>query len=451
MEECCIAEGRCACVRGSHPLKTVTDGAASVVGGCAFSICYKLNWTAYSLPDLMEERTREHEERHVAEDFRRQLQERSLGGRALPARAEMLRWLDRNPELLEQIAHVSWGATAGSGLTPQQFRDELAAVPLVTPHDEPFTHSIVHMLSQQIECACEELGIPLHSGVAYGSTAELEVSANKYGVHFTQASVVTLSTGFITFCSSISRLFALSLPHERDGDRLQVSFAPELVLAKVRSDSDLRKYWERVLGNYAFGSGPLSGDNRLVPFPASYTRGQLLFAMERFSLAHEYAHHIGQHGRNQEANVDGDVTKFRDEFEADLFALTLERYIGMRETRPNVFSASGTAGALLLKSHDCVRRVRQILLTGDDAIHSDGVHPETADRIEAFGASDHELPEQHRDHLKKMRNDCVTIVDEMYSLLRPIYGEMHRRGVRPLSSASPNGFDGSVRALLHMQ
>ena len=147
-------------------------------------------------------------------------------------------------------------------------------------------------------------------------------------------------------------MFALSLPHERDRDRLRVSFAPELVLAKIRSDSDLKKYWGRVLGDYALGRGPLSSDYRVVPFPASYTRGQLLFAMERFSLAHEYGHHIGQHGRKQEAGVDSDATRFKDEFEADLFALSLERYIGMRETRPNVFSASGAAGALLLKCHE---------------------------------------------------------------------------------------------------
>src|SRR4029077_5531544 len=107
----------------------------------------------------------------------------------------------------------------------------------------------------------------------------------------------------------------------------------------------------------------------------------------------------------------------------------------------NVFSASGAAGALLLKYHDCVRRVRQILFTGDDAIQSDGVHPETSDRIEAFGALDHEIPQHQREYLKKMRNDCVTIVDEMYNLLRPVYEEMHRQGVRPGSSGSPNGFD----------
>jgi hypothetical protein len=391
----------------------------------------------------MEESTQQ-DERRIAEDFRRQLQERSLQGFVHQSTAERLRWLDQNPELLEQIAGASWGSTSGTGLTPDQFKEKLAAVPLVTPHDEPFTHSIVQMLSQQIECACQELGIPLHSGVAYGSTAELEVSAKKYGVHFTQASVVTLSTGFITFCSSISRMFALSLPHEREGDRLRVSLAPELVLAKIQSDADLREYWEKVFGDYAIGSGPLAGNHRLVPFPASYTRGQLLFAIERFSLAHEYGHHIGQHGRKQEAGAEGDATGFKDEFEADLFALSLDRYIGMRETRPNVFSASGAAGAVLLKCHDCVRRVQQILLTGDDAIQSDGVHPATSDRIEAFGALDHELPEDQRDYLKKMRNDCVIIVDETYKLLRPIYGAKHRQGVRPLPPTSPNEFDGGV-------
>jgi hypothetical protein len=55
----------------------------------------------------MQENTHEPDERRVAEDFRRQLQERSLAGRAHPPTAELLRWLDQNAELLEQIAHVS--------------------------------------------------------------------------------------------------------------------------------------------------------------------------------------------------------------------------------------------------------------------------------------------------------------------------------------------------------
>ena len=109
-----------------------------------------------------------------------------------PPAAELLRWLDQNAELLEQIAHVS--RELRQALDLPQFLEELAAVPLASPHDEPFTHSIVHMLSQQIESACQELGIPLHSGVAYGSTAELEVSGKKYGVSLSLRRVLSHST-----------------------------------------------------------------------------------------------------------------------------------------------------------------------------------------------------------------------------------------------------------------
>jgi hypothetical protein len=101
-------------------------------------------------------------------------------------------------------------------------------------------------------------------------------------------------------------------------------------------------------------------------------------------------------------------------------------------------------GRCFRNTMNCVRRVRQVLFTGDDAIQSDGVRPETRDRIEAFGALDYEIPEPQRDHLRKMRTDCVKIVDEMYNLIKPIFGEINRQVVRPLPSKFPNGFDGSV-------
>ncbi len=359
-----------------------------------------------------------------------------MRGSTRPSRADVLRWLDENPELLAQIERVSLTTARGSGLSPAQFKEELAAVPLPSPHDEPLTHSIVRMLSQQIEDACQHLGIPLHSGVAYGSSSALDISAAQYGVPLTDTSVISLSTGFITFCSSISRMFSLSLPHEADGDRLNVTFNTELVLAKIEASTDVRDYWKKVIDDYAFGSGPLSGGHHPVPFPASYTRMQLLFSMERFSLAHEYAHHVGQHGRRTAIGVDGNADALGHEFEADLFAVNLERYIGMGDTPPNIFSASGAAAALLLKCHECIRRVRQILRTGEDAIQSDGIHPATLDRIAAFDQLDHQLPDSQREHLRGMRNSCVAIVDEMYRRLKPVYTEMHKRGLTPPHSGT---------------
>jgi hypothetical protein len=269
---------------------------------------------------------KQQEERQAAEDFRRQLQERWMEG-SQPSAAERLRWLDENTALLEDIARVSWGSASGEGFTPTQFKEELATVPLPSPHDDPLTHSIVHMLSQQIEVACQELKIPLHSGVAYGSNASLEAASPfQLGVPLTDASVISLSTGFITFCSSISRMFALSLLHERDGDQLKVSFAPETVLGRLSSDAELCSYWKKVIDDYSFGSGPLSGNHRPVPFPASFTRMQLLFSMERFSLAHEYGHHVGQHGRVEAIGADGNTDATGQEIEADLFALSVDRY-----------------------------------------------------------------------------------------------------------------------------
>ena len=375
-------------------------------------------------------------EQEAAEDFRRQLQERSLQGGARPSLQDLRRWLDENPEFLAEISRVSWGSAPGRGLTPAQFKEELEAVPLPSPHDEPFTHSIVHMLSKQIEDACRELEIPLHSGVAYGSSSALDVRAAQYGVPLTDASVVSLSTGFITFCSSISRMLSLSLPHERDGDRLKVTFNPGLVLAKIESSADLRNYWERVIGDYAFGSGPLSGGHRPVPFPASFTRMQLLFSMERFSLAHEYGHHVAQHSKTAVIGVGGDTEAVGHEFEADLFALSLDRFIGMRDQQPNVFAASGAGAAFLLKYHDCIRRVGQILSTGEDTIHSDGVHPETSERIAAFDSLDDQLPDAQRCNLRELRNNCASIVDDVYCRLKPAYMAMYKNGLRRAQSAS---------------
>jgi hypothetical protein len=166
---------------------------------------------------------------------------------------------------------------------------------------------------------------------------------------------------------------------------------------------------------------------------------QILFSMERFSLAHEYGHHIGQHGRAGAAGTNGEMDAIGQEFEADLFALAIDRYVGLREERPNSFSGSGAAAVLLLKCHECIRRVRQIFITGEDKLQSDGVHPPTAARIAAFDKLDYLLPEPMRSNMRKMRGDCAEIVEQMYVMLKPIYIGMHEQGVRP--SAPPQAFD----------
>jgi hypothetical protein len=376
------------------------------------------------------------EELRAAEDLRRQLQERSAEGYELKSREDRLRWVDENSHLLTHFGHESWGAH-DPGLTFTDFKRELENTPLPTPHDDPLTQSVVRMLCEEVENACQVLGIPLGSGVAYGSTPVLEISAERYAVPLTDASVISLSSGFITFCSHVSKVFSLSLPHEADGDRLKVSFEPKLVIARIGSSDELKRYWSRMIGAYAFGSGPLDIEQQLVPYPASITRVQLLLAMERFSVAHEYAHHIAHHGKREIIGSGStDPEAINEELEADLFALSLDRHIGYREAPPNLSSASGAAAVLLLKCLECVKGVRQIFLTGDDTIQSRATHPEISDRIAAFNRLDEQVPDRNRQDFRKMREDFGTIVDAVYSKLKPIYIEMHQQGLRPLASAN---------------
>ena len=118
------------------------------------------------------------EEHAVAEDFRRQLQERSSGNKPR-GREGPLSWFDENPEWFAKVTSVSWGAGKDHTQLQVRLREELQTVPLVTPYDEPLTHSVMRELCMEVETTCTKLGIPLRSGVAYGADPSMEIDASR--------------------------------------------------------------------------------------------------------------------------------------------------------------------------------------------------------------------------------------------------------------------------------
>ena len=375
----------------------------------------------------------ESEERAVAEDLRLQLQQRS-SHEPKWSKEEALRWVDEHRELFAGMMSVSLG-DQGNGLdVVESVRRYLEGVTLVNPYDDLLTHSIMQTLCKEVEEACKNLGIALRSGVAYGSTKSLEVEAARYPVHFTEASVISLSKGFILFCSDVSKVFALSLPHDGEGEMVKVIVESSPVYAKIGLDANLKYHWTEVIGAYAYGSGPANVKHRTVPHPASITRTQVMWAMERFSVAHEYAHHVAGHGARQFATKGVDPEGLLEEYEADVFGLGLGRYLGANETPQNVWAMSGAGAALLLKCLECVRRARQVLLTGDDVVRGSGSHPEVSDRIEAFNYLDPSLPERERIDFGKLRDSVATLMDSVWPKLKRYYVMMYENGLRPESA-----------------
>lgn len=380
----------------------------------------------------------------IAEDFRQQLQDRIPSHSSELTKQAALDRLDGNRGMLERL-HV---AVAGLKSHPDggsfftELRTELSDLHLPSSRDELFTHSIVKLTSEEVERACVALGITLRKGVSYGATPSLELEASYHPVPFTEAGVVTLSQGFIVFCSHISKMFALSAVHEQRDEGTVVSFDPKRMFKRIGSDPDLKYLWIETLGAYGFGSGPSNIKRRLIAYPASVTHVQLLNAMEIFAVAHEYAHHAGSHGKRKMAKKEPDEANKREELEADRVAHVITRYIGFKTDPKNVYALSGAGAVLLLKSLEYVRCARQIFRTGNDDLPELATHPSTAERIAAF--DDSELQKEDQEYSRKLREMFIEIIDAVWTKLKPLYVEMYRHGLRSETQSDESWLPGRL-------
>lgn len=306
--------------------------------------------------------TTQDDERTIAEDFRRQLQERFPAYAGDRDKIDVATLIQSNlVKLRSSIAHL--GSNSEKDLF-DNLPSELVNTPLPNPRDEPLTHTIVRTICAEVEAACLEAGVPLRGGVAHGVSPTFDINAEQHQVPTTGTSVVELSFGFIAFCSHISKAMSRSLLHKVIEGSVQVGYDSTEILKQIRLEPELKMLWLELFGAYAYGDGPLNVEWRIVPYPQSLTRAMLLSAFERFAIAHEYAHHVEEHGRMESVGVGGDPESHGDEIEADMFAIALCRYMERREKQPNVYLVSGAAPVLLLKCLDYVRRTRQIFAGG---------------------------------------------------------------------------------------
>jgi hypothetical protein len=369
----------------------------------------------------------------VAEDYRGQRQARypsSPFDRLSKTRNESAHFA----ELIRQMIRVSFGEDFDGDKLMESVDQDLDQTELPAHRDEPVTRTIVQSLVKRVHEAYLELGSPPIREYVFGAAPTVSLEAYNTSVPFTEMSIISVSQGLISFCSHLSKLFALSMPH-RDGKvSVEVEISADATVKAVFEDKALLQLWMETLLFYALGIGPQAVPLKFIPQNRNPTRIQFLDALELFAAAHEFAHHAFQHGKCEELAVDNFIEMKAEEFEADEIAVALCRAIGLSDRNPYLMSGSGAA--VLLRAMELVRLCRQILSSGQESLPVSKTHPSTKERLDRSNEWDLFVPDAHREKMCGIRSELLLILDRVWERLRPVFYTLHEEGVRPEDQAS---------------
>lgn len=228
---------------------------------------------------------------------------------------------------------------------------------------------------------CAKLNLPVRGGVVPGVVWHPALSPAQLELSDKDTSFIVIPNSTMMLCYFIGKLLVKAFSIRIENDRLAVSFDAKKTLARIRSRTKLRKFAAGFIAYCATGNPhclrPLSnasGDQR----PVAY---QLLTAIELFVVAHEYSHHILEHGLKGCASVNGLASELskEQELQADWHAALITANIGA-ECRLS-FAYNCTAGVIALIGSDLLNRARSLLATGKERPVKSDSHPPLEHRL----------------------------------------------------------------------
>jgi hypothetical protein len=290
---------------------------------------------------------------------------------------------------------------------------------------------LLDLYSAWVEDTCGKLGLPLHGGVACGIVWSPTYDPLQQIFFNTDVSRIEMPVSTLMLCHYISKLLSRTLNIRTASGRLAFEIDPALVMTKLQSNIELRRYASSFYAMLATGDKrsfkpmrTLSGKRRTVYW-------HLLTASELFILAHEYAHHILEHNSDGIAAVeDGDNQKMKaQELHADLLAALIVAHIGADIKNP---IAHFGAGVLPLSAVDVLRRTRSVLSTGVEPREVSLTHPSLQERLANFSALRYDP--RNLEVAQSMQKRLSGVVESIWASILPELQSMHARGYRPLSS-----------------
>jgi hypothetical protein len=240
-------------------------------------------------------------------------------------------------------------------------------------------------LSDRVRTAISETGDISHEKVEIAIDPVAGVSASLTNVIMTDEGILSVSSFLFRWCGLVARAYTRTLCADIAHWTSPAS-SPKDDRERLLKDPALVRYWFQIFVSF---SG--TGTHVLVPFrPSSPTEfhlfEQVAWAMEYFTIAHEFGHHVLNH-----RSVDEDSKT--QEFQADAFAVKVCERLEFEPfpVLSNPYTRTGAGASLMLLALEILRAFEGPDGNGGTAAQT---HPTASDRIAKISARNLMQPKQ---------------------------------------------------------
>lgn len=268
-------------------------------------------------------------------------------------------------------------------------------------------------LSDRIRKAISDSGDTSHESVEIAIEPKPGVSASLTNVIMTDQGILSVSSFFFRWCGLVARAYTRTIYADL-AHWTSKNSDPETDRELFFKHPNLSLYWFQIFVSF---SG--TGTHILVPYrPSSPTElhlfEQVAWAMEYFTIAHEFGHHVLGH-----RHIDADPKV--QEYQADAFAMKVCEQLEF-EPFPLLFNPyirTGAAATLMLLALEILRSFEYPAGDGTAGVDT---HPSASDRIARITARNLMQPKQlAMDH--EFNGTVARIMNAVAAIMRDIQRE----------------------------